>query len=163
MKFVLAAVAAAAVLSTPALADELEPYSEVPGWTIMVDTTLNNGCVAIAEFTDNSTVRIGFDMLNGGGYITSFNPAWVGIEEGTSYPVTISLDDETFEGNATGMILDDVPGADVVFDNVEFFVGLATHQTLALSHDGTQVMKIDLAGSSDAMNELVACQDAQKG
>jgi hypothetical protein len=160
MKAVLIA-AAAALLAAPALAQDLVDYAETGNWAIAVDPTLNNGCLMMSEFEDGSVVRIGFDMTTGNGYILSANPAWGDIVEGQAYPVQIALDGNSFDGEATGFMIDGLPGADVLFDNPDFFAGLVEAQSLTLTHNGNEVMALDISGSADAVLKTIECQDAQ--
>lgn len=161
MKYVLAAVAAMAAGAMPAMAQDLIPYGEAAGWQISVDPTVGNGCVMHSEFEDGSVVRIGFDITQDKGYITSANPAWGDIVEGQTYPISIALDGNSFDGEATGMIIDDLPGADVLFVNPDFFTALIDAQSLVLSHDGTEVMNLDITGSGEAIGALITCQEEQ--
>lgn len=161
MKTVLAVCAIMAAGAVPAMAQDLIPFGEAAGWQISVDPTVGNGCVMHSEFEDGSVVRIGFDITQDKGYITSANPAWGDIVEGQTYPISIALDGNSFEGEATGMIIDDIPGADVLFVNMDFFTGLIDAQSLVLSHDGTEVMNLDITGSGEAIGALIACQDEQ--
>jgi hypothetical protein len=153
--------AATLALAAPAVAQDLVPYDAVENWEILVDPTLGNGCLMMSEFEDGSTVRIGFDPSAGQAYVTAFNDAWGSIEEGKVYPIGFALDGETYTGEATGMYLEGVPGADVMFDNEDFLVDIAARQTMTLSNDGGEVMSIDLSHSADALLEVIACQEAQ--
>lgn len=56
----------------------------------MVDPSLGDGCLIQSEFDDGSIVRIGFDLIQGGAYVTAFNMAWGEIEEGGIYSVLFS-------------------------------------------------------------------------
>lgn len=162
MKVFAAAAIAATFLAAPALAEEeLQDYAEAGDWAIAIDPSLNNGCLMYGEFEDNSVVRIGIDMTTGWGYVLSANPAWGDIVEGQSYPVTISLDDKTFDGEAVGYPIDGLPGANVDFDNPDFLAMLVAAQNLTLAHDGNEVMSLDISGSADAVKTLIECQDKQ--
>lgn len=159
---VWAAAAAAILAAMPAFAqDELQPYAETANWSIAIDPSLNNGCLMISEFEDSSIVRIGLDMTTGKGYILSANPSWGDIVEGQAYPVSVVVDDKTFDGTATGYPIDGLPGANVDFDNPDFMAELVTAETLSLMHDGHEVMGLDVTGSADAVVKLIECQDAQ--
>lgn len=153
--------AAALVLAAPVQAETLQSYGAAAGWDIAIDPTLNNGCLMMSEFDDGSVVRIGVDMTTGNGYILSANPAWGDIVEGQAYPVSIALDGNSFQGEATGFMIDGLPGADVLFDNPDFLAGLVEAKSLVLSHDGVDVMSLDVAGSAEAVVKLIECQDAQ--
>ncbi|MFN3825173.1 MAG: hypothetical protein ACK4GW_00395 [Pseudorhodobacter sp.] len=159
--FSLACIASFA-LCAPVQSQTLVHWGDVPGWEIMVDPTLGNGCLIQSEFTDGSTVRIGLDAQEGNGYLTAFNENWGDIEEGAVYPVSFDLDGVIYHGEAEGIWLDDVPGADIVFDNVEFIVDIAAKRVLTLYHDGDEVMAIDLAGTAVGLEQVFICQDAQR-
>jgi hypothetical protein len=145
----------------PLAAQELTTWGEAGGWNVMVDSSLGNGCLIQTSFTDGSVVRIGIDAAQGAGYVTAFNENWGDIEVGAMYPISFDVDGEMYEGQAKGIWLNDVPGADIYFDNEDFMFDLAARQTLTLYHDGTEVMAIDLTGTMAGLEEVLVCQDAQ--
>ena len=106
-------------------------------------------------------VRIGLARTIGTGYVPAFNDAWGDIEEGAVYPISFALDGEGFEGEARGIYLDGMPGADIVFDNVDFFMSIAQRQTMTMYHDGAEVMSIDLTGTMRGLEAVLECQDEQ--
>ncbi len=153
--------AAFALIGSAAVAQDLVPYSQAGGWDVVVDTTLGNGCFLTSEFEDGSTVRIGFNRTAGNGYVAAFNENWGDIVDGESYPITFLLDEEQYDGAATGMHLDALPGAVISFDSVDFLSDLAARNTMTLQSEGEDVMMIDLSGSDEAVAETIACQEAQ--
>lgn len=153
--------AALALFGSAAFAQDLVPYSQAGGWDVVVDTTLGNGCFLTSEFEDGSTVRIGFNRVAGNGYVAAFNENWGDIVDGESYPISFLLDEEQYDGTATGMHLDVLPGAVISFDSVDFLSDLAARNTMTLQSQGEDVMTIDLSGSDEAVAETIACQDAQ--
>ncbi|MEZ5753259.1 MAG: hypothetical protein R3D90_00370 [Paracoccaceae bacterium] len=142
-------------------AQTLEPWGASDYWDVMIDPSLGNGCLIQGAFEDGSVVRVGLDRTNGTGYVTAFNDAWGDIEEGKLYPISFALDGEMFEGEARGMYLQGVPGADIVFDNVDFFMSIAERQTMTMYHDGAEVMSIDLTGTMAGLAAVLECQDEQ--
>ncbi|MCZ8078028.1 MAG: hypothetical protein O9289_00630 [Rhodobacteraceae bacterium] len=142
-------------------AQNLEPWGTSDYWDVMIDPTLGNGCLIQGAFEDGSVVRIGLDRTNDTGYVTAFNDAWGDIEEGAVYPISFALDGEGFEGEARGIYLDGMPGADIVFDNVDFFMSIAQRQTMTMYHDGAEVMSIDLTGTMRGLEAVLECQDEQ--
>ena len=149
----------AAFVATAGLAQTLEPWGTAGGWDILVDPSLGNGCLIQAEFQDGSVVRIGFDRTQDNGYITAFNSNWGAIEDGAEYDISYDLDGQEYTGTATGIYLNGVPGADLAFDNVDLLIDIAAKYTMTLYHEDAEVMAIDLAGSSAALQEAIACQD----
>lgn len=147
------------IFASSAQAQELEQWGSSEYWDVMIDPSLGDGCLIQSEFSDGSVVRIGFDRVEGGGYVTAFNMAWGDIEEGASYPVLFSLDGEDYDADAKGIYLEDVPGADIFFDNPDFLFDLAAKRTMTLYTEEGEVMSIDLTGSSLALQAAIECQD----
>jgi len=147
-----------AMSHTPALAQSLEHWGSSDYWDVMIDPSLG-GCLIQSEFNDGSVVRIGFDRMEGGAYVTAFNGGWGDIEQGETYPVVFALDGQEYDADAKGVYLNGVPGADIPFDNPDFLFDIAAKQTLTLYTDNGEVMSIDLAGSYKALEAAMQCQD----
>lgn len=158
----LAAAALSLTFATgPGLAQELIPWGQSDFWDVMIDPTLGNGCLAQAAFDDGSIVRIGFDRTQGSGYVTAFNMAWGDIDEGTLYEIIFALDGEQYAGEATGIYLSEVPGADIYFDNPDFLFDIASKYTMTLYSGDVEVMSVDLTGSYQALEAAIQCQEEQ--
>lgn len=150
----------AAALAAPAVqAQDLEPWGQTDLWDIMVDPTLGNGCLIQAEFDNNVVVRFGFDRTADAGYVLPFSSDWQGIEDGTVYPVSFDLDGEQYEGEGVGLFLGDLPGAIIHFDNPDFLFDIAARQTMTLFNEQGEVMSIDLSGTAEALEGMLACQE----
>ncbi|NDW46829.1 hypothetical protein G0P99_17920 [Ruegeria sp. PrR005] len=159
MKLAAIALALGSVAYGPVLAQSLEHWGSSDYWDVLIDPTLGNGCLIQSTFTDGSTVRIGFDRVQGAGYVTAFNEAWGDIVEGEWYPVLFALDGEEYEAEARGMYLEGVPGADILFDNPDFLYDIAAKYTMTLYNENGEVMSIDLTGSMAALEAAIACQE----
>jgi len=159
MKISKAALFAACMLPLGAAAQELEYWGEAGGWDVMVDPSLGYGCLIQAAYQDGSVVRIGFDRNQGNGYVAAFNEAWGGIEEGEYYPIVFALDGQDYDGEAKGIYLNGVPGADIAFDNPDFLFDLAKKYTMTLYNENGEVMAIDLDGSYVGLEATIACQE----
>jgi hypothetical protein len=81
--------------------------------------------------------------------------------DGQDYAISFLMDDQKYDGTATGIHLDDVPGALIYFDSTDFLVDLAARNVMTLQHEGEDVMSIDLAGSHEAIEATIACQEEQ--
>lgn len=160
MKILYAALCAA-FFAPAAMAQELVYWDGAGGWDILVDPSLGNGCLIQAEFTNGIVVRVGFDRIEGGGYVTAFHDNWGDIEEGASYDILFDLDGQTYEGVARGLYLADVPGADIYFDNPDFLFDIAARQTMTLFNEYGEVMAIDLTGTMVALDAALTCQEEQ--
>ena len=157
----IAALVLAAGVTGPAMAQDLVSYGQVGVWEILIDPTIGNGCLINAVFDDGSDVRVGFDREAGTGYLLAMNEAWEGIEEGATYPIQMDVDGQVYEGEATGIYIDGLPGADIPFDSIDFLMDVAAKNTLTLSNANGEVMSIDLTDTDEALAEAIACQDQQ--
>jgi len=153
------AIVIAAMTAAPATAQSLEYWGQAGGWDVMIDASMGDGCLIQAEYNDGSVVRIGFDRNAGEGYVTVFNMAWGDIDEGAEYDIQFALDDEVYDGVATGIYLSDVPGADIYFDSIDFLFDIARRYTMTLYNSGGEVMAIDLDGSFAGLEAAIACQE----
>ena len=150
------------VSAMPVLAQDLIEWGSSDYWSVLVDPTLGNGCLIQGEYPDGSLVRVGLDRRDDTGYITVFNANWGDLVEGEVYPIGFSLDGEYFEGQAKGLYLNGVPGADVVFDNVDFFMSIALRQSMTLYNaDQVEVTTFDLTGTGAGLEAVLKCQDEQ--
>tara|TARA_R110002124_G_scaffold214251_4_gene380313 strand:+ start:493 stop:987 length:495 start_codon:yes stop_codon:yes gene_type:complete len=161
IKSIAAALIAGSLFSTTALAQELVTWGASDYWDVLIDPSLGNGCLIQSEFEDGSLVRIGLDRTTGSGYVTVFNTAWGDIEEGGRYAIDFTLDGDPYTGEAKGIYLNDVPGADIEFDNVDFFMSIAQRQTMTMYNDGLEVLSIDLTGTMAGLDAVLSCQDEQ--
>lgn len=159
VKTVFAAVAVAVISTGSVCAQSLEYWGEAGGWDVLIDPTLGDGCLIQAEYQDGSLVRIGFDLNEGEGYVTAFNDAWGEIEEGGLYDIAFALDGEVYEGTATGIYLEGVPGADIYFTSSDFLFDIAARYTMELSNDSGPVMTIDLDGTMAGLEAALECQE----
>jgi hypothetical protein len=142
-----------------ATSQELEVWGTAGGWDVLIDPSLGDGCLIQAAYEDGSLVRIGFDRNEGTGYVASFNDNWGDIEEGAVYPILFDLDGQEYEGEATGIYVNGVPGADVIFTEADFLFDLAKRQTLTLFNEDGEVMAVDLTGSYVGLEAVIECQE----
>lgn len=156
-----AVLAALMAMAGPSLAGNLVEYRAVGAWDVMVDPSIGNGCLITADFDDGSEVRIGLDRDKGNGYVMAMNNGWGEIKDDASYTISFAVDDQRYDGTATGVHLDNLPGVDIPVDNSDFFGDLAEKSALTLYAGDTEVMKISLKDAGDALDALIECQKAQ--
>ena len=142
-----------------AVAQDLEHWGEAGGWDVLIDPSLGDGCLIQAEYEDGSLVRIGFDRDAEAGYVTALNESWGDIEEGAVYPILFDLDGNEYEGEAEGIWLAGVPGADIYFTDPDFLWDIAAKYTMTLYNDNGEVMAIDLGGTMAGLEAAIACQE----
>lgn len=152
-------LATLALIPVPAAqAQDLREFGTASGWDVLIDPGKSMGCLIQAEFENGALVRIGFDKKQGGGYVTAFNEAWGGIEEGTVYPILFDLDGQEYDGEGTAVFLGDVPGIEIDFDNIDLFLDIMKKNVLSLFNENGLVMEISLEGTFNAMDFATECQ-----
>lgn len=158
-RLVLAIVLCALMAPAAASAQALRNWGTAGGWDVLIDPTLGNGCLIQAEFLDGSLVRIGIDRTTGAGYVLAFNESWSGIEAGKVYPIRFDLDGQIYDGEAKGMYLNGVPGADIYFDSVDFLFDIAKKHVMTLYNESGEVMAIDLEGTFVGLEAVLQCHE----
>ncbi len=148
-------------LGSAACGAELEQWGEAGDWTVFVDAESGNGCLAQKKFDGDLTIEIGAAPNQSGGFFAAYNPAWTSVEEGKIALVKFDFEDAAFEGDAVGVLRDGLPGAYAFFDNPEFVKEFGKRLSVVVSgEDGTEI-EIDLAGTTNAIEAVQACQAEQ--
>jgi hypothetical protein len=160
MKIALTALAFGLSLAAPVLAADLTEWGTSGPWVILQDPNHGNACLAQVSLSDGSMLRIGFHDKGKKGFIASVNPAWT-FERDKEYPITYMFDTESFEGKARGIEVGGVRGASIAFESVDFLVDLAEKTSVTFISEGVELTKVDLAGSKDALAQMVVCQAEQ--
>lgn len=157
----LVVLATALVLAAGASrAQDLIDKGMVHGWNLMVDPAFGNGCLIQTVYQDLSVVRLGFDATEKRGYFAVFNRNWGEIEPGQTYNIRFALDGQNFDAFATGFRHEKIPAAVVFFTDPGFVHAIAQHRDMTVyGQTGQEVMAIDLAGTSKALEYARKCQD----
>ena len=151
---------AAALAAGPAAAQETEHWGTARGWDVRVDSTLGNGCFILAGFEDGTVFRLGFDRTDDSAYMMVGNDDWGSIGEGKDYELEIRMDRASpWSAPATGVRIDGSPFLYIPLDEADFVEEFMRKHTLAIDHDGDEVVRLSLEGSSAAIVEMVECQD----
>ncbi|WP_372884586.1 hypothetical protein [Shimia sp.] len=154
-----AAIALTCLVPFAATSQQLDTWGTAGGWDVMIDSSMGDGCLIQAAYSDGSVVRIGFDRNVGQGYVTAFNEAWGDIVEGEQYGILFDLDGHEYDAVATGIYLNGVPGADIYFDNPDFLWDIAAKYTMTIYNENGYVTAIDLGGTMVGLEAAIECQN----
>lgn len=157
-----ACLAAGLVLSAPALAQETVFWGEIGDWDIEVDTTISNGCYAVAEWQSGTIVRIGINPETDFYYVLIGNPRWAPIAPEREYALSVQFDSRpAWDVTATGLQFN--PGELVYyyaqtqqFDFIEEFMRL---NRMKISAGPRTLDTLVLRGSRAAFEGVMKCQD----
>lgn len=158
MKKILASVGLSLALALPAVAADLVPWGQAGDWSILTDPDQKNACLVQTTYSDGTILRIGSLKKEEKAYMSSFNPAWVNAKMGKVFPVAFKLDDDLFAGEAKGVKLGDIPGAEIRFESLDFLLDLAKKHTMTIFVDDVQIVELSLDGSLEAIQQGLACQ-----
>jgi hypothetical protein len=162
MKMLCIAALAGLSFASPALALDLVPWGTSGAYAILTDPNHGNNCLAEGTFSDGSILRMGFQDDGKLGFLATFNPAWKEFKAERKYPVSYTLDGDSFDGEAIGKEINGIPGAQVHFDTIDLLVDLAMKKDLTFFYNGAEVVTLDLTGTKDAIKQVIACQ-AERG
>ena len=152
---------AIALSGSCAFAAGMEQWSEEGDWKILIDGDKGNGCLANRVHDSGLIVEIGIAPERDGAFFAAFNPEWTSIEDGAIGVVNFDFGDDRFAGDVVGVFRNGVPGGYAFFDNPEFATEFAKRTEVTVWGEREEKFVVDLAGSSKAIEAVLACQTAQ--
>ena len=151
-----------------ALAADSIPWKSIGDWDISVDTTLENGCYALAIWAGGTVLRIGLNPAADNFYFLVGNPKWGSLKPDQEYEIQIKFGPKPPWDVATrGLQFDPDDSVYLHAQSSEFeFIEEFMRQTdMKISYDGKEIETLKLTGSNKAFKGVLACQDevATKG
>ena len=64
-----------------------------------------------------------------------------------------------YDGNAKGIYLDNLPGADITFDSEDFFVDIMKKHVMTIFNENGEVLAISLADTNSGLDAVLECQE----
>lgn len=134
-------------------------WATVEGWDIRIDESMNNGCFITTVYEGDTFIRFGYEPGRGEAYMMLGNNAWKSIEADKEYPIELQLDnDASWTAKATGSKIGTTPMLYVFFKEFEFLDDVRRKRRIAITFEGKSIAKLNLAGSSAALLEMLNCQ-----
>ena len=172
----LAAAALAATLAgiaAPAFAEEPPKsikWHTFDKWAILSDPSFGNGCYMHTNYNAGASLRFGFDHSDPAkvsAYVELFRTdgAWASLKQGQQYQVMVAFDDmrpAVWTGLAVAMA-NGTPALIIPFTNPDIFTTAARASSIHISYQGHAVIDGFLYGSTQALDELLACDRAITG
>jgi hypothetical protein len=140
-----------------------ETFDKSEPWLIGYNSSLK-GCVASATFDDRTTVWIGFDGSepNTPAYLAFINPNWRFIETRKFYELQIQAHGyRSWRGYGSGVERPNEKGLLVFGVKKRFLQDFAQASEVLLSLNRGVLTRINISGSSDALEKLASCQQHQ--
>lgn len=152
-------------LSLSAAADparsETDLWSSVGNWDISVDTTIGNGCYALASWNGGTVLRIGRNPEKDNFYFLVGNDAWTSLRPEGSYDIQIRFGSRpVWDVTASGLQFN--PGETVYLHaqstKYEFINEFKAALNMSITYNGKEIDNLKLTGSSRAWSEVERCQ-----
>lgn len=162
MKAILCA-ASFALLAPVAAQSETIPWKEIAGWTVRMDPSTGNACYVTTAYEDGTVLRLGFEFSDNDRllYFSLGNSKWKSLEDGKEYPVRIQFDSETpWDAKASAITVDSFTHLKVNTRNADFVTEFSKKLVIRAFHGSKQIVSLRLRGSSKAIDEMLACQQA---
>ena len=137
-------------------------WKKVANWQIRIDVTLHNGCFMVENYKQGDLFRVGFDREHSNGYLMIANGAWQSLVVGTKYPLILQFDNAApWGGDSVALDMGSTRPLYMNFGNADLMSQLANSKSLSIQYNGTHVASLPLTGASDAVAELMKCQEAE--
>lgn len=143
-----------------AVAQETTQWDSVEGWSIRVDSSVGDGCYIHGRYDSGTNLRLGYDPQASGVYVILGNPAWRSIEQGTVYELTLQFDQRTPRRiDATGVPVNGRSALAFKLSEGDFVQQFMERNVLTISYRGSEVDRLTLSGSIEAVEAMVQCQN----
>jgi len=131
-------------------------FGEVSGWTIGFSEGIS-GCLAAAKYKDGTTVWLGFgDKAKA--YIAFTNPNWKSIERDGEYELGLVTGRKRWVGKFVGFEREGEKGVFSSGLKAEFLEDFAVSGGVRVFLNQRSVSALSLAGSRNALSEVISCQ-----
>lgn len=143
-----------------AQAQELQLVEKIGDWNLYYSEALGDSCLVERTDADGRQLQFGVDRKKEQAYAGLFAKEDAGMVAGDLVDVSFELGDTVFTGEATQYNKDGIQGGYVYFNNLDFAYELAKQQTLIINPAEGDPIPVDLTGSLNAIEAMIACQIA---
>ncbi|MEL7116555.1 MAG: hypothetical protein AAGP08_13395 [Pseudomonadota bacterium] len=152
---------ACALGATTAHAQEAVFWKSVGDWDISIDTTIQNGCYALASWNGGTVLRIGRDPSRDNFYVLIGNDKWASLRPEEEYAISIQFGNRSpWDVSARGLQFN--PGETVYLHaasaKMDFIREFQRALNMRISYDGSEIDNLKLTGSRKAWDEVEVCQ-----
>jgi len=120
-------------------------------------------CYVTTSYKDGTVIRLGFEFSENDRllYLSLGNSKWKSSEDGKEYPIRIQFDTETpWDAKASAIEVGPLTHLKVNTRDADFVSEFSTKLGLRAFYADKQIVSLRLRGSSKAIDEMLACQQA---
>ena len=167
LKIISGAVCALCLASTANAQDTVTWKDNIQGWTVVIDRTIENSCFIISGFEDELLLRFQFNAVQQNVQFIVANINWDSLQNGEEYDMEVAFGNrDSWSSTAKGHRWNDilpslvmsVPVANQQASN--FMKEFTDVGSVRISHEGSEIANVALAGASEAVASMLDCQAA---
>lgn len=143
------------------VAAESVNWTQIGEWDIAVDTTIDNGCYALAGWDGGTVLRIGRNPLKENFYMLIGNDSWASLQHGVAYEIQVQFGGQPrWDVSAVGLQFAEGETAYLHAQStqMEFIEEFQRALNMKISYDGKVIDNLKLTGSRRAWEAVEACQ-----
>lgn len=144
-----------------ATAQESVFWKSVGDWDISIDTTIQDGCYALASWNGGTVLRIGRNPERANFYVLIGNDKWSSLRADTEYPIQIQFGNRPV-WDVTARGLQFTPGETVYLHaqskQMDFIREFQRAVNMKISYNDREIDNLKLNGSRRAWDEVENCQ-----
>lgn len=167
LKIMCGAVFAFCSTSAAIAQDTVTWQDNIQGWTVVIDRTIDNSCFIISGFEDELLLRFQFNAVQKNVQFIAANVNWKSLKSGQDYDMEVAFgNQDSWASTAKGYRWNDilpslvmsVPVANQQASN--FMKEFTAMENVRISHEGSEIANVSLAGASEAVASMLDCQAA---
>ena len=141
--------------------------TDIEGWNVAIDRTIDNSCFIISGFEDDLFLRFQFNSTQQNVQLIVASVHWASLENGHDYDVQVAFDDlDAWSGVAKGHRWNDILPSLVLSVPMEdqqashFMQEFTATGSVSISHEGSEIARLALSGAAEAVAAMLDCQAA---
>ncbi|OHV85580.1 hypothetical protein [Ensifer sp. LCM 4579] len=149
------------ICASPANAQDSVPWSNVDGWSVLIDPSMGNACYVTTVYELGTILRLGFDFSREPKsiYLALGDNRWKSLEPGKDYPIQIQFDrNPVWDATARAVDFSGTNFLAVSTTDFNFANEFSRKLAMRVTFNGRQVAGLRLKGSARAVAEMLKCQ-----
>ena len=152
--------------ASPVFAEDTVTWQDdVEGWSVAIDRTIDDSCFIISGFDNDMFLRFQFNATQQNVQLIVASIEWDSLKTGEDYDLEVAFGDlDSWTGTAKGHRWSDILPSLVL--SVPFADKQASHfmreftatDTISITHDGSEIANLALAGADEAIASMMECQ-----
>lgn len=157
-----------AIAASSAFAEDTVMWNDdIRGWSVAIDRTIEDSCFIISGFEDQLFLRFQFNAQQQNVQFIVANIAWESLVTGQDYGLEVVFgEDNPWSGTAKGHVWNGILPSlvlSVPFEDQQaskFIEEFSDRGSVRVNYEGTEIANLTLSGTGEAIEAMMACQQA---